>query len=189
MKKLAIVAMIGVTFFGTAVSALAFHEEAGRAVGEAVDQFRGLGSYLERHLGGITGPMSVDGPASSRAERPVISFIIQHKDELGVTPEQISRLEALRTAFSRESVRRDADIRIAEMDLTALLDKDPLDMAQVEAKVRELAQLRADLRIARIRTLEQGRAVLTAEQRTKLRTLLGTATRPTPRTAERAPQM
>jgi Spy/CpxP family protein refolding chaperone len=42
----------------------------------------------------------------------------------------------------------------------------------VEAKVREAERLRADMRIARIRTIEQGRTQLTAEQREKLRALL-----------------
>jgi LTXXQ motif family protein len=189
MKYLAIVAMFGVVLLGAAASASAFHEEAGKAVGEAVDQFRGLGSYLERHLGGITGSPAPEGSAASRAERPLISLILQHKDELGVTPEQVSRLEALRTAFTRDAIKREADIRIAEMDLTALLDKDPLEMAPVEAKVRELSQLRADLRIARLRTLEQGRAVLTAEQRTKLRTLLATSGHPLSGTAQRATRL
>jgi len=57
-------------------------------------------------------------------------------------------------------------------------------MAKVEAKVRELAKLRADLRIERIRAIEQGRAVLTPEQRTKLQGLLGGAARTPRRTAE-----
>jgi Spy/CpxP family protein refolding chaperone len=120
----------------------------------------------------------------------VISFILGHKDELGLSSEQAARLEALRSAFAREAVRRDADIRIAELDLAALFDKDPLDMPQVEAKIKELAQLRADYRIARLRTLEQGKGVLTAEQRTKLQALLGTpTTRPARRTAGRGTRL
>ena len=38
--------------------------------------------------------------------------------------------------------------------------------------MRESAQLRADLRIARLRAVEQGKAVLTPEQRTRLQTML-----------------
>jgi Spy/CpxP family protein refolding chaperone len=100
-----------------------------------------------------------------------------------LTPEQAARLETLRQEFTRESIRRDADLRIAEMDLAALLDQAPLDLAKVEAKVRELERLRADLRIARIRTIEQGRALLTPEQRAKLQSLLGPSPRGPRRTA------
>ena len=47
-----------------------------------------------------------------------------------------------------------------------------MDLAKVETKVREVAQLRADLRIARLRAVEQGKAVLTPEQRTRLQAML-----------------
>ena len=99
--------------------------------------------------------------------------MLDHRSELGLAPEQVSRLEALRGEFARDAIRRDADIRIAEMDLVALLDREPPDLAQVEAKVREVAQLRAELRIARLRAIEQGKTLLTAEQRTRLQALLG----------------
>lgn len=154
-----------------------FHEGVGRAWGDVADQLRGLGHQLERHLFGAPGGLSP-------AERPLISFMLDHKDDLGLTAEQASRLEALRADFTREAIRREAEIRIAEMDLAALLAPDPLDLPKVEAKIRELAQLRADLRVARLRTIEQGKAGLTAEQRTRLQSLLGPG-RPPRRTAER----
>ena len=47
-----------------------------------------------------------------------------------------------------------------------------MDFSKVEAKIREVAQLRAELRIARLRAIEQGKAVLTAEQRTRLQAML-----------------
>ena len=68
-------------------------------------------------------------------------------------------------------MKRDADLRVAEMDLETLRRADPVDLARVEAKVREIERARADLRVARIRTIEQGKAQLTAEQREKLRML------------------
>jgi Spy/CpxP family protein refolding chaperone len=58
------------------------------------------------------------------------------------------------------------------MDLNGLLGADKLDMAKVEAKVREIERLRTDLRIARIRTIQKGKEVLTADQRKRLQELL-----------------
>jgi len=45
-------------------------------------------------------------------------------------------------------------------------------MSKVEAKVREVERLRADLRFARIRTAEKGKEQLTSDQREKLQALL-----------------
>jgi Spy/CpxP family protein refolding chaperone len=58
------------------------------------------------------------------------------------------------------------------MDLRDLLNAHPVDMSKVEAKVREVEGLRADLRVARIRTVEKGKEQLTSDQREKLEALL-----------------
>jgi Spy/CpxP family protein refolding chaperone len=168
---------------GAAAPALAFPVAYGRAVGDVGEQFRGLAHQLGEHLRNTPGlgPTSTS-PAPSPAERPLVTIILEHRDQLALTPEQATRLETLRQEFTRESIRRDADLRIAEMDLAALLEQTPADLPKVEAKIRELEKLRADFRIARIRTLEQGRAVLTPEQRTKLQALLGGAGRSPRRT-------
>ena len=61
---------------------------------------------------------------------------------------------------------------MAKLDLYALLDTQPVDMTKVEAKVREVERLRADLRFARIRTVQKAKEQLSLEQRQKLDELL-----------------
>jgi len=64
------------------------------------------------------------------------------------------------------------------VDLGTLMMPDPADpnrardMGKIEAKVRDIEKLRADAKIAQIRTMEQSRQVLTPEQREKLRAVL-----------------
>lgn len=136
------------------------HEELTRSLDELLGQLHGLGARWREHF------------APGDGEPPVISIALGHRVELGLTPQQVEALERLRAGFQREAIKKDADLRVAEMDLVALRRADPLDLAQVEAKVREIERLRADLRVARIRTIEQGRAQLTPEQREKLRTFV-----------------
>lgn len=163
----------GPTAVGAGPVKPALHEQAERLVDQVTDQLRTLGAQLEQHLQRGRGGPRQEGRPGSAAERPLITMMLHHRTDLGLNEEQVSRLEALRSEFARDSIRRDAEIRIAEMDLGALLEGEPLDLAKVEAKIREVSQLRADLRIARLRTLEQGKAVLTSEQRTRLQGLLG----------------
>ena len=111
-------------------------------------------------------------PGSSQEDRPLISIILQNREKLGLSNDQVKKLEQLRTDFQKESIRRDADLRVAEMDLAGLLDAPPVDMAKVEAKVREIERLRADIRLARIRTIEKGKEQLTADQRKKLQEII-----------------
>jgi len=92
--------------------------------------------------------------------------------DAGLSAAQIESLERLRAEFQRDAIRRDADLRVAEMDLAALLRTDTVDLVAAEAKVREIERLRAETRLARIRAIEEGKMQLTVEQRAKLRTLL-----------------
>ena len=107
------------------------------------------------------------GARESVESRPAISEMLSRKDELGLSPEQVKKLEQVRDNFERQSIRNRADSRIVELDIATLLDQPAVDLARVEAKVREAEKLRADLRIARIRAIEQAKAVLTPEQRKK----------------------
>ena len=130
------------------------------------------------HRGGPDGPRWGHREMHAVA-RPVITLMLRNRDALGLAPEQVQRLEQLRADFLRDAIRRGADLRIAEVDLMMLRQAEPADLAQIEPKLREIERLRTDLRLARIRTVEDAKSQLTPEQRAKLRTLL--AEQPGPR--------
>jgi Spy/CpxP family protein refolding chaperone len=147
------------------------HEELGRAFDELARQIQGLGEHFRRHF----------APSDAPAEGPLVSFMLDRRQELDLSAAQVQELERIRTDFQREAIKLDADQRVAEMDLSALLRADPIDLSKVESKVREIERLRADLRIGRIRAIERGKAQLTPEQRGKLQTLLAEPRLPRPR--------
>jgi hypothetical protein len=105
-------------------------------------------------------------------ERPLIAFMLRNRERLGLSAAQVKSLEQLRNDFQKESIRKDADLRVAEMDLNGLVGAEKIDMPKVEAKVREIERIRTDLRLSRIRTIQKGKEVLNAEQRKKLHELL-----------------
>lgn len=107
------------------------------------------------------------GTKSVREERPTITQMLTYKEFLGLSADQVKKLEQLRDNFRRQSIRTEADVKIIEMDIAALTDNPTIEVGKVEAKIREAEKLRADLRIARVRAIEQAKAVLTAEQRKK----------------------
>ncbi len=141
----------------------AVHEQIGRAWDEVGRELRDLVEQWRKRFG---------GGASSAEDRPLISIMLRNRDRLGLSAEQVSALEQLRTDFEKVSIRHEADLRIAEMDLRGLLESSAVDMKKVESKVREIERSRADLRLARIRTIEKGKDQLDAEQRNKLQELM-----------------
>jgi Spy/CpxP family protein refolding chaperone len=118
------------------------------------------------------GPWRHHHRAMSPAERPLITFMLRHSDDLALTPAQVQALEKLRSDFQGEATRLGNELRTAETDLAQLLSADQPDLTRVDARVRDVERLRADFRIARIHVIEEGKAQLTTEQRGKLATLI-----------------
>src|SRR6266849_4586497 len=139
------------------------HEELGRAFDDFAAHLQGLGERFRRHF----------TPGEAGPERPLVTFMLDHRTELGLTAAQIQELERIRSDFQKEAIKLDADQRVAEMDLAGLLRADPVDINRVDAKIREIERLRGDFRMGRIRAIERAKAQLTAEQRAKLATMLG----------------
>ena len=130
-------------------------------VGEAWDRFQQLlQDWSDRFRERLGGRETVEN-------RPAISQILSRREALALSAEQVKKLEQLRDNFERLSIRNNAETRIVELDIASLLETPNPDLAKVEAKVREAEKLRADLRIARIKVIEQAKAVLTPEQRKK----------------------
>ena len=128
----------------------------------------GMG-LMDRPLGPMMG-----GPVSHRLggrphEAPLISLALAHSQELSLSPDQQQKLRDLQTGFAKEAVRKQADIRIAEIDLNAQLEQERWDLAKIEPLVKQIAALKGDLRLARIKTLAAGRALLTPDQLAKLK--------------------
>ncbi len=122
----------------------------------------------ERHFGGWHGQGRHWHGGRGRS---VIGLALRHRQELGLTAQQVEGLQKLGMDFRRAAIQRAADRQIATLDLMSLRQSDPVDMGKVEAKVREIERLRADGHIAAIRTGEQAKAQLTPEQRDKLKAL------------------
>ncbi|MBI1734539.1 MAG: periplasmic heavy metal sensor [Candidatus Rokubacteria bacterium] len=116
-------------------------------------------------------------------ERPLLSLALRHRADLALSADQVTKLEGLVERFRKDAEARASQIEAAEQELAGLVKADPADMASVEAKVRAIEKQRADLRLARIRTIAEGRAALSPEQRRKLEELV--ASRPGGSAAER----
>jgi Spy/CpxP family protein refolding chaperone len=94
--------------------------------------------------------------------------MLAHGDALGLRPEQETRLRELRVEAAKDMIRRTADIRVAELELDVLLEKDTWDTAAIEAKAKQIATLRGERRAARLKTLAAARTMLTPDQLKRL---------------------
>lgn len=110
--------------------------------------------------------------------RMMFGFVMRHRQELNLTPAQLQSFQKLATDYRRDAIKRSADMQLARVDLGTLLRPDPanpgqpVNMSAAEAKIREIEKARGDMMLGRLRAMEQGKALLTPEQRTKLVSLM-----------------
>ncbi len=112
--------------------------------------------------GGMMGGSTMGSGATN--DRPWITVMLDHREELNLSNEQVGRLYTLRDQFAKEARRKSEALEKAEGDLDQLLGPGPVDLGKVEAKLKEIDAVRTDLRLSRIKVIEQGKAVLTHEQ-------------------------
>ncbi|HXH13335.1 MAG TPA: periplasmic heavy metal sensor [Alphaproteobacteria bacterium] len=124
---------------------------------------------------GMMGPQMMRGGMQDRPEgmgmhRPS-QMIRLMKQELGLSDEQAKQAKAILSQVMKTNIRQHADLRIAELELQELLEAEPVDMGQIEAKLKAIEGLRTALRLNVIKAHEQVKAMLTPEQLQKLERL------------------
>ena len=89
-------------------------------------------------------------------------------EQLGLSSAQQAKIAALRDESERKMIRAEADARIAELDVRALLEAETPDAAAIDAAIDRAGTLRTAMQKIGISGWLGIRAVLTAEQRAKL---------------------
>jgi Spy/CpxP family protein refolding chaperone len=100
-----------------------------------------------------------------------IAMLKMHADELELTDEQKGRIGEIKSSYRRDAIERDAAIEIAQLDLEELEGADAPDLAAIEGKMREIADLKIERRMAEHRIREEVHGLLTAEQLEKVEEL------------------
>lgn len=147
MKKLAfVVAAVSLLAF----AALAYGDMGGKRMGPEMMSGCGMDGKMmdaEHHMSKLIKGLNLDE---------------QQKAFMGET----------KSRMMKETIRRKADMHIAQIELKDLLIQDTVDMKAVEAKVKQLEAMRTEMQLSHIKAMEECKARLTPEQRKKMREML-----------------
>jgi Spy/CpxP family protein refolding chaperone len=91
--------------------------------------------------------------------------------ELGLSEDQVAQLQKMRSEGRRESIRRRADLRIAQGELHDLLRAPAVDENAIDAKVKQVTDLQAASTRSRVQHRLALRQILTPEQLEKMESL------------------
>ena len=86
------------------------------------------------------------------------------KTGLGLTSEQKEKVRSIVLGGRMEQIQREADLKIAQVQLKELMLQDKLDRQKIEKQIQQIGTLRTRLEIARVETMIKLRDILTKEQ-------------------------
>ena len=109
------------------------------------------------------------GPHQSASK--FIDHILKFKDGMAITDDQVDKLQAIKTDFKKTKIRMKAEIQLTSVDLHELLRDDKGSLNEVEAKLKDLYATRAGMYFASVKASREAKAVLTAEQRSRMKTV------------------
>lgn len=121
-------------------------------------------SMMERMMPGMM--------AEREGHRRMSMSPLELKEELKLTEAQMEALKPIETDYRKATIKKQADIRVGEIELAALLDRKKSDLGALKKKVKEIGDLQTDLMMYRVESLLKLREILTEEQHEKFKALL-----------------
>lgn len=91
-------------------------------------------------------------------------FFLQFGEAIKLSAEQQKTLEEAYFEIQKYTVRRKADLDVADAELRRLLSNDRVDLAAVQAKVKEVESIQSEATIKKIEYALRAVSVLTHEQ-------------------------
>jgi Spy/CpxP family protein refolding chaperone len=108
---------------------------------------------------------------------PLISIALNHKSELNLTPDQVTNLENIRSHYQSQVTPVQQHLAGVEKEIATLTQQSPANLIEIKNKLQQSEQFRTELRYLRIEALENGRSVLTDQQKDQLKTLVQSSRR------------
>jgi Spy/CpxP family protein refolding chaperone len=92
--------------------------------------------------------------------------------KLGLDDKQEESAMTTHMKMKKETIRKKADVEVAEIELKEILTKDPVDLKAAEAKLKQIEAIKTDLHFSHIKAHEEIKAILTPEQRKKFNSMI-----------------
>jgi len=108
-----------------------------------------------------------------------VTLMLQNADKLGLSDEQIKKLYEIKRKYSKDIIKQDAEMKMDEIDLGALLRESKINLSEVKEALKKVENTKTQIRYLRITAFVEARKILTDEQKKSLKKLM--EMRPGPR--------
>ena len=98
-------------------------------------------------------------------------MLLRLKAEIGLTPDQVKKIEKMSFDFQESVIRRMADTKILEIKLANYLQGEKINKKNIEKMIKDISAMKADMQIDRVFHFLDIRSILTPEQIKKVNEL------------------
>ncbi|MSR06120.1 MAG: hypothetical protein EXR93_03480 [Gemmatimonadetes bacterium] len=161
MKKLSTGTMLALAFVATGVVSAHAQQPAPRQAPPGAPQPPAEGQPR------MQGPPGMGGPGGAGFAVGVFnpSLLLERRDVLNLTPDQVTRLSGLENDLKAAREKAQTDAKPHREELQKLLQQTAPDVAQVRTHAQALMQVEQGAQLNTLVTSVQAKAVLTPEQR------------------------
>lgn len=107
-------------------------------------------------------------------------LFLRFAEKINLTKEQQNKLEEMYFDIQQYSVRREADLNVADAELRRLLAADRVDLAAVRVKVKEAEAIQSEATMKKFETVLQAIGTLTHDQHIRVMLLVRENLQPEP---------
>src|SRR4030065_647690 len=101
-----------------------------------------------------------------------VTLMLQNADKLKLSDEQIKKLDNIKRKYSKDIIKQDAEMKIAEIDLGALLKESEINLSEVKEALKKVENIKTQIRYLKIMAFVEARKILTDEQKNSLKKLM-----------------
>ncbi|MDD2735874.1 MAG: hypothetical protein PHF56_18220 [Desulfuromonadaceae bacterium] len=112
------------------------------------------------------GPMMGMGPMDKMGD--MTGMCIEHQDKMGLSDAQVIKMKPVRNDMKKKQVRFKADRKIAEIELTEIMDVKDFDIEKARSAVKKIADITTAHHLEMLTSMQEMRAILTDDQFKKM---------------------
>ena len=101
-----------------------------------------------------------------------VSLILRNSGKLGLNDQQKTKINEIRRKYSKDIIRQGAELKIAEIDLDALLKASDINLGKVKEALKKSEGIETQIRYLKIEALTEAKKILTEGQRETLRKMM-----------------
>lgn len=100
-------------------------------------------------------------------------WIIKNQEELGLSDEQVGKINDLNLATKKDMIKKKAEIEILSLDIKAGLREDEIDIAGLNALIDKKYEIKKEKTKSLVSAYAALKGILTEEQQKKIKELKG----------------